>query len=393
MVNKRRVFISFGLVLIFIGFMVLPVLPGDPDELEILSAGSDVFIDTWGFFADSGDVAEFKVLPADQDGFTGDRVLQAGADCLQGFKGLPDGSVDRPGFEELPCGRADVPPEVLLFEDEKTEELRKRLESAIRLSGAEVSLALKDLESGAELLIDAEEMMHAASLMKVPVMIEVFRQAEKGKFSLEDKIPVRNRFKSIVDGNPYSLLVADDSDDGIYQFIGEELTIRNLVGRMITVSSNLAANILIELVGVENVMETMDDLGIRNMEVLRGVEDTRAYERGLNNRTDALSMMQVLLSIVEGKAASPEDCREMIEILAQQKFRAKIPAGIPEGVRVANKTGSITRIDHDAAVVFPEGRKPYILVVMTRGIETREDAERLIAKLSKIVYESSMLPK
>jgi len=274
------------------------------------------------------------------------------------------------------------------FNIEKTEQLKKHLETEIRKSGAKVSLAFKDLESGEELLIRADEMMHAASLMKVPVMIEVFRQAERGKYSLEDKIPVINQFKSIVDGSIYSLYAADDSDEEIYGLIGEKLSVRELVEHMITVSSNLATNILIELVGVENIMETMKELGINNMKVLRGVEDTKAYEKGLSNTTDALSMMQVMLSVAEGKAASPEACREMIEILSQQKFRAKIPAGIPEGVKVANKTGSITRTDHDAAIVFPEGQKPYVLVILTKGLEDREKAEQLIANLSRIIYDS-----
>ena len=277
---------------------------------------------------------------------------------------------------------------ISIFDTGQIEELEKQLVKAIRESGAEVSLALKDLESGQKVLIRAEEMMHAASLMKVPVMIEVFRQAEKRKFLLEDEIAVKNEFKSIADGSPYSLRAADDSDEGIYTLIGRKAAIRHLVERMITVSSNLATNIVIELAGAENVMQTMHDLEIRNMEVLRGVEDGRAYEQGLNNRTDALSMMKVMLSIVEEKAASAESCRQMIEILTRQKFRDKIPAGIPEGIKVANKTGSITEIDHDAAIVFPEGRKPYVLVVLTRGIEKREQAKGLIAGLSRLVYEN-----
>lgn len=267
------------------------------------------------------------------------------------------------------------------------QELRKRLEREIKESGAEVGLAFKDLESGESLLIRADVMMHAASLMKVPVMMEVFRQAEKGKFQLDEKILVKNDFKSIVDGSLYSLTVTDDYDDDIYQRIGEELSIRELVHRMITVSSNLATNILIELVDAQNVMRTLGELGIQNMKVLRGVEDIKAYEQGLNNRTDALSMMQVMLSIAQGSATSEDACEEMIEILSQQKFRAKIPAGIPDGIRVGNKTGSITRIDHDAAIVFPKGRRPYVLVVLTRGIENREEAEGLIAGLSKIIYK------
>lgn len=276
----------------------------------------------------------------------------------------------------------------LNFDNEKTEKLRDRLESEIHKSGAEVSIALKDQESGEKLLIHSQEMMHAASLMKVPVMIEVFWQAKRGKFSLEDKILIRNQFKSIVDGSPYTLPMNDDSDHDIYKFIGKEQTIRDLLIPMITVSSNLATNLLIDLVGVENVMKRMEELGIRSIEILRGVEDIKAYEKGLNNRTDALSMMEVMTSIVEGKAGSLEHCKKMIEIMAQQNFRSKIPAGIPEEVKVANKTGSITRIDHDAAIVFPEGRKPYVLVIMTRGIDAHEEAAKLIEKLSRIVYES-----
>lgn len=268
------------------------------------------------------------------------------------------------------------------------QELNTMLKREIQKSGAEVSIAFQSLDATKFLMIKPEEMMHAASLMKVPVMIEVFKQAEQGKFSLEKKIEVTNEFKFIVDGSFYSLTVIEDSDDDIYRYIGKEMAIRELVHRMITVSSNLATNILIELVGARNVMETLSELKIHNMKVLRGVEDIKAYEKGLNNRTDAWSMMQVMLSIAEGKAVSKKACQEMIAILSHQRYRNKIPAGIPEGIRVANKTGSITRIDHDAAIIFPEDRKSYVLVVLTRGIEKREDAEKLIAELSRIVYEN-----
>lgn len=267
-----------------------------------------------------------------------------------------------------------------------TKNLVAKLKREIAESGAEVSISFQDYETIETFTIHHIE-MHAASLMKVPVMIEVFKQADQGKFSLDDKIKVTNEFTGIVDGSPYSLTVVDDSDDDIYEHIGKEMAVRDLVHRMITVSSNLAANILIEFVGVKNIMGTLAEFKIQNMKVLRGVEDIKAYEKGLNNRTDALSMMQVMCSIAEGRAGSREACQEMIAILSQQKYRNKIPAGIPAGIKVANKTGSITRIDHDAAIVFPERRKPYILVVLTRGIEKQEDAEKLIAELSRIVYD------
>ncbi len=268
-----------------------------------------------------------------------------------------------------------------------TEGLKRQLEAEIQASGADVSLAFKDLEAGNSVLIKEKEMMHAASTMKVPVMIEVYKQAEEGKFRLDDRILVKNEFRSLADNSPFSLRPEDDSDPEIYALIGQDMAIRELVERMITASSNLATNILIDLVRAKNVMATLEKMGISGMEVLRGVEDTLAYERGLNNRTDALALMQVMEAIAASQAVSRSACREMIDILTRQKFRAGIPAGLPESVRVGNKTGSITGIEHDAAIVFPPGRKPYILAILIRGIPTSEAGERLIARLSAIVYQ------
>jgi beta-lactamase class A len=264
--------------------------------------------------------------------------------------------------------------------------LRKALEAEIGGSGAEVSLAFKDLQTGETLFIKEKDMVHAASTMKVPVLIEVFKQAEDGKFRLDDPIVIENEFHSIVDGSPFSLNKEDDSDPEIYGLIGTSLTIRELAERMITVSSNMATNMLIELVRPENVMATLDLLGIRRMRVLRGVEDGKAFERGWNNQTDAYDLLRVMEAIAAGKAGSLPSCREMILILKRQTFREGIPAGVPAGVPVGNKTGSITGINHDAAIVFPPGRRPYILVVLTRGAQTPEEGDKLIARLSRIVY-------
>jgi beta-lactamase class A len=270
--------------------------------------------------------------------------------------------------------------------------LRKAVEAEIMGSGVEVSLAFKDLQTGEALFIKERDMVHAASTMKVPVLIEIFKQAEDGKFQLDDRIVIKNEFHSIVDGSPFSLNKEDDSDPDIYGLIGKSLTIRELAERMITVSSNLATNILIELVQPENVMSTLELLGIRRMRVLRGVEDGKAFERGWNNQTDAHDLLRVMEAIASGKAGSLPSCREMILILEKQKFRDGIPAGMPAGVPVGNKTGSITGMEHDAAIVFPPGRRPYILVVLTRGVKSSEEGERLIARLSGLIY-SQVVPQ
>jgi len=258
---------------------------------------------------------------------------------------------------------------------------------------AEIGVSFYDLETSARFNFNEHLMLHAASTMKVPVMIEVFRQAEVGKFKLDDSLLVKNEFKSIVDGSPYSMDIGEDSDESIYKQIGRRMTIRQLVEQMITVSSNLATNILIELVDAKNVMATLHSLGIKNMQVLRGVEDGKAYERGLNNRTDAYDLMLTMKAIAERRAASPEACDEMLEILKRQKFRNKIPAGLPENIVVANKTGDITSIDHDAAIVFPPNRKPYILVLLTHNIEDHKTAAQTIARISKMIWQEYVAAK
>jgi beta-lactamase class A len=186
----------------------------------------------------------------------------------------------------------------------------------------------------------------------------------------------------------YSLDLVDDSDDSIYQQIGKKMSIRELVYQMITVSSNLATNILIDLVGAENVMNTMQEIEANHIQVLRGVEDNQAYERGLNNTTDAYDMLLVMKAIALKKVVTPEACDEMITILSDQKFNSKIPALLPDSIKVAHKTGSITAINHDAAIVYPQPDHPYVLVVLTKGIEDRKHAEELIAKISKVIFDA-----
>ncbi|MCX7974639.1 MAG: class A beta-lactamase-related serine hydrolase [Candidatus Aminicenantes bacterium] len=272
-------------------------------------------------------------------------------------------------------------------QQEELSKIKRQISEIIASSGAEVGFSWHDLESGTLLEINERTVMHAASLMKVPVMIEVFRRIDRGELKLDDMILVQNSFTSIADGSPFSLSPEDDSDPEFYSFIGQRRPLKELIERMITVSSNLATNILIDLVKAERVMKSLQEFGIKNLKVLRGVEDSKAYERGLNNTTDARDMRIVLETIVDGRAASPSSCATMIQILQAQKFRSGIPAGLPPEVKVGNKTGNITRIAHDAAIVFPQGRKPYVLVILTRGFEKEAEAEKLMASLSRLIYE------
>ena len=270
--------------------------------------------------------------------------------------------------------------------------LVERIQSRIaKEPGAEVGLAYVDLASGDTLFIDADRAFHAASTMKVPVMIELFRRSSAGSFRMGQRLMLVNQFASIVDGSLYSLDANEDSDSTLYRRIGDRVPIDSLLRLMITRSSNFATNTLIALVGAENVNRTMRSLGAQRMQVLRGVEDGKAFERGLNNTTTARDLAIILRAIEEGKAASPAATREMLGILLAQEFNEKIPAGLPSGTRVAHKTGEITAVSHDAAIVFLPGRKPYVLVVLTRGIADGNKSSKLIADLSALIYEHSTL--
>ena len=281
-----------------------------------------------------------------------------------------------------------IPPASSAVSDQS--DLKAKIEALVRASGAEtVAVAYYDLASGAELLINPDTNFHAASTMKVPVMMEVYRQVAAGKLSLNQRIPIKNDFRSLVDGSHYALDPVSDSDQSLYKRVGQTETVRELVRLMITVSSNLAANLLIEQVTPERVMDLMRSIGANNIRVLRGVEDGKAYERGLNNTTTARDLMIILRRIAERRAISPKASDEMIKVMLDQKFNEGIPAGLPPGARVSHKTGSITKINHDAAMVYLPNRKPYVLVVLTRGFEDEKRAHKLIADISRVLYEAA----
>ena len=263
--------------------------------------------------------------------------------------------------------------------------LTARVQKLVAASGAEVAVVMKTVDGRDEIRIDADKVFHAASTMKIPIMIELFRQAEAGTLSLDEPLPVRNEFHSIVDGSVYQLSVDDDSDADVYKAVGKTMTLRQLCEVMITVSSNFAANLLIERVGAANVRTTVDRLGASGMVVLRGVEDQKAFDKGLNNTTTAAALAVLMEKLAKGEAVSRKADAEMVAILKRQKFHDAIPSGVPDGVEVAHKTGNITKIHHDAAIVY--GPRPYVLVVLVRGIQEQTVSGPLMASISREIWD------
>ena len=266
--------------------------------------------------------------------------------------------------------------------------LKVTIESLISNIDGEVAVAFLDLSNDKnQVLINVDKKFHAASTMKVPVMIELFKQQFEGKISLSDSVVLKNEFKSIVDGSLYSMEIGDDSDDVIYSKIGTKQKLHDLMYSMITVSSNLATNVLIELVGAKKTTATMHSLGAAKIEVLRGVEDMKAYEKGLSNSTTAKDLLAIMKAIATNSAGTKEDCEAMIAILKDQIWNDMIPLYLPKEVKVAHKTGSITGVHHDAAIVYLPNGKSYVLVLLSKSLKDFEKGTKQLAEISKSIYD------
>ncbi len=268
--------------------------------------------------------------------------------------------------------------------------LKEQINDTLHQHKGVFALAFKDLSNGHELFINEHEIFHAASTMKTPVLIELYKQAAEKKISLSDSIAIKNEFKSIVDSSIFSLNASDDGDTDIYKHIGEKRAISDLAYRMITLSSNMSTNLLIGLADAKKVTQTMRDMGAKDIRVLRGVEDNKAYEQGLNNVVTAYDLMLIFEKIAKGEAVSPQASNDMIKILLDQHFNEIIPAQLPPNVKVAHKTGSFASVHHDSGIVFlPDGRK-YILVILSKNLEHDDEAVKSMASVSGMIYKYVM---
>ncbi|WP_250629692.1 serine hydrolase [Aureibaculum algae] len=268
------------------------------------------------------------------------------------------------------------------------ENLESTILSQIDSIDGTVAVAFFNLSAPEDsLFINIDEKFHAASTMKVPVMIELFKQAAQGKFNLNDSVFLKNEFKSIVDSSLYSMDIGVDSDHIVYNKINKKVAIKDLMYSMITASSNLATNVLIELVDAKKVTATMRDLGAKDIEVLRGVEDLKAFEKGLSNSTTARDLMIIMKAIAQHKAGSEADSKAMIAVLEDQLFKSIIPKYLPKTLKVAHKTGSITGVHHDAGIVYLPDGKSYVLVILSKNIKNSDTATQQLARISKTIYD------
>jgi beta-lactamase class A len=250
-----------------------------------------------------------------------------------------------------------------------------------------IAVAAYDFEHHTTWSLNSARWFHAASTIKVPVLLAVYEAIEQGRFAPYSRVHVRNRFLGMVDGRPFRVSTESDANAEVHAAIGHMLTVHQLAQHMIVTSSNLATNLLLDLVGVEAARASLARLHLGGIDLQRGVEDEAAWAAGLNNRVTAAGLCDAMRLIEEGKAISPEASQAMLDILHQQRFRSGIPAGLPEDARVANKTGEISTIAHDAGIVYLDGRDAYVVVILTEWEQEVNGRQETIARISRAVYE------
>lgn len=266
--------------------------------------------------------------------------------------------------------------------------MRREIVEIGEQAGAEaLAVAFYDYRHRTGWSYHGDRWFHAASTIKVPVLLGVFHAADRGVLAPFSRVHVRNRFLSAADGTPFRIDAGRDSSPEVYQSIGRTLQVRELARHMIATSSNLATNLLIDVVGIDEIQQTMRELGFEGIDFRRGVEDMVAWSQGLNNRVTAHGLLDALRVIAEETNFSADSCSEMLDILHAQEFKRGIPAGLPEHARVAHKTGEISTIAHDAGIVFLPDREPYVVVILTEWKPEATGRHSTIARISRAVFQ------
>ena len=265
------------------------------------------------------------------------------------------------------------------------------LELARQAQTTAVSVAFYDYASDLHFAYQAERVFHAASTIKLAILLALFRAVELGRTRLGDHLHVRNRFRSQMDGLPFFLEPDRDGDPELYKHVGRTASLSSLAETMIVRSSNLATNLLLDHLTVSFVAETLAAADLGSLRCVRGVEDEAAFAHGLNNQVTSSGLLAFLRQVEEARILSSTSRERMFDILFQQRFNTMIPAGLPDSAkaRVAHKTGEISTVCHDAGIVFLPNRAPYILVVLTEyaSAGNANGRHKTVAAISAAVYD------
>ncbi len=249
-----------------------------------------------------------------------------------------------------------------------------------------LGIAFYDSQTTLQWSFNADTLFHAASTIKIAVLLGAYAMVSRGELATDAPVHVRNRFTSIVDGSPFTV-VGGPMDAEVEKKIGRTMTVQDLAYEMITKSSNLATNLLLDVVGVETIKKCLEELRIDGIVMVRGVQDEVAFQAGINNLVTANGVLRLLRMIADGRAYSPEVCAQMLEIMLDTRAKSGIPAGVPGDASVAHKTGNISTVHHDAGIVYIGNRRPYFLVVLTQ-FPADVGRSTAVAEVSQGIFET-----
>ena len=272
--------------------------------------------------------------------------------------------------------------------DDRTDQLRSAIETITKEQKTiDWAVSVRDYNSDFRFSLKCDRLFHAASTIKVAILLAVMKAVDDGRAKLNDPLHVRNRFLSVVDRSPYKLDRNSDGYPQLYKSIGRTAKIADLVDSMITSSSNLATNLLLDFVGTEEAAKVLSDAGVNGVHLRRGVEDEDAYDEGINNETTADGLVE-LFAVFRGDFLSQKSREHAIHILLNQRFTSMIPAGLPAHATVAHKTGEISTVCHDAGIVYLPEREPYIVAILTEVDPDASSRRDTVAKISEAVYKA-----
>ena len=272
-------------------------------------------------------------------------------------------------------------------EQDKTAELRGACERIMSESKpVAYAIALQDYEDGFRFAINAERRFHAASTIKVAILLAIGKAIDEEWIQPDDTLHVRNRFLSAADGSPFRIDPETDGYPPLHRLIGRAAKISDLAEWMIVSSSNLATNLLLDYLTVGYVREALRSAGINGLELRRGVDDLKAFEQNLNNETTAQGLLE-LFAALRGDFLLRAGRDRVLNILLQQRFNSMIPALLPEHARVAHKTGEISTACHDGGIVYLPEREPYALVVLTETAPEANGRREAISQVSAAIFQ------
>lgn len=250
-------------------------------------------------------------------------------------------------------------------------QLQVALASVPNYAPGHVALEIKDLATGYTSGVNANAVMPAASTIKIPIMVEVFRQMEAGKFDLNRRVHLQTSDRDWGSGD-----ICDAPT-------GAGFAVSTLLAKMITVSDNTAANMLIRLVGRPHINRTMANLGLRHTHLADYIR-TEEWSVRSSLRTTPSDMVKLLAHMAKHQLIDEWSSNEMIAILEHQQINTLLPVPLPPDIEIAHKTGSFDDTLNDVGIVF--GQEPYVIAVMTTDLPSLSSGRSFIHRISKMAY-------